>query len=423
MRIKKIISIGLAGIMSCLMLSGCMGQVAEVKINSDGSGTITASMGLTEEFINSMSETGKAQPGIDYTDTFTYNGITYYGEIQSSEFKNISELNEVMNQNLQNESQTTEQFFKIERNNDGSFTLSFDAELNENGMTGTEETIIDYDSNLTEEEIEEIINQMCLIFKIEFPTNVSQISGVNNGVKIEGNVLTIDLIEISKAINENTSFVFKTDAETTHDPIVSTPTVFTDVSSDAWYHDAVIAMSNGGLVTGIGDNKFNPDGTLTVAQFCQILARAKNLSTGADENGYWAAEAIRSCIEAGYVLSNGDITPANYDVPITRERAVAAMFLAKQSSLFLPTQSLTSKDIPDYDKISDEYKEDILNAYNYGITAGVDSSRTFNPQSLLTRGQVCQLFYNLDWTNPLKDVNVPEIVPDTPITNPDIIYA
>jgi hypothetical protein len=122
------------------------------------------------------------------------------------------------------------------------------------------------------------------------------------------------------------------------------------------------------------------------------------------ENGYWAYGSIKSCIQAGYIVDRGEITSANYDVAIPREAAVAAMYKGKQAELFLPTNTLTATDIPDYDKISDVYKNDILNAYKYGITAGMDANRTFNPQGQLTRAQVCQLFYNLDWTAPLANV-------------------
>ena len=54
--------------------------------------------------------------------------------------------------------------------------------------------------------------------------------------------------------------------------------------------------------------------------------------------------------------------------------------------------------IPDYDEISPVYKESIKEAYKYGITSGMDDAHTFAPKSLLTRAQICQLFYNLGWT-------------------------
>ena len=63
--------------------------------------------------------------------------------------------------------------------------------------------------------------------------------------------------------------------------------------------------------------------------------------------------------------------------------------------------SISSSSIPDFDSISPVYQDDILNAYTYGITNGVDANKTFSPKSLLTRAQVCQLFYNMGWTSPI----------------------
>ena len=52
--------------------------------------------------------------------------------------------------------------------------------------------------------------------------------------------------------------------------------------------------------------------------------------------------------------------------------------------------------------ISDKYKALILQAYNSGITTGVNEQLKFSPKNKLTRGQVCQLFYNVNWTTPIK---------------------
>ena len=78
------------------------------------------------------------------------------------------------------------------------------------------------------------------------------------------------------------------------------------------------------------------------------------------------------------------------------EAAVSAMYLASKStienSIF---GEISLEDIPDNADISEEYKENVVNAYNFGITKGNDDKLTFNPQGSLTRAQVCQLFYNL----------------------------
>ena len=73
------------------------------------------------------------------------------------------------------------------------------------------------------------------------------------------------------------------------------------------------------------------------------------------------------------------------------------MYLAKPSSV-RTVKKYIGEDIPDYADISPEYKENVLKAYNCLITTGVDVKRTFLPKNSLKRGEVCQLFYNLNWT-------------------------
>lgn len=48
---------------------------------------------------------------------------------------------------------------------------------------------------------------------------------------------------------------------------------FTDVGADAWYYTAVKIMYELGLVSGVNDTAFDPEGTVTHAQFLTILGR------------------------------------------------------------------------------------------------------------------------------------------------------
>ena len=373
MKSKKLVAIIMVAVMLCIALSGCMAQVASVKLNTDGSGTISASFGVTEEYKDMLG---------DYEDVFTYNGVTYYGIEESVEFSSVEEL-------MQEAESMSEQggsfMFDIEQVGGGSFKLAFDVKA-EDFDTAVDSGI---DMDLSEEELAAMLSEACFVYNFEFPTDVKQTAGTSAGITIEGGKLSMDLLDVSSSVSEDTYFEFITEPSTG---------VFVDVPEGAWYHDAVIAMKDGGLIAGVGDSKFMPDGVLTVSQFCQIMARATGLGIGSDDAGYWAAGAIKSCVEAGYVVANGDAVPENYDVPISREAAVAAMYWASGRSV--KEETITHEDIPDYASISELYKSAIVGAYNCGITSGVDSNKTFSPESSLTRGQVCQLFYNMGWTTP-----------------------
>ena len=48
---------------------------------------------------------------------------------------------------------------------------------------------------------------------------------------------------------------------------------FTDVSEGSWYYNAVAYVYENGLMNGVGDNEFDPQGTATRAQIAAILMR------------------------------------------------------------------------------------------------------------------------------------------------------
>ena len=45
------------------------------------------------------------------------------------------------------------------------------------------------------------------------------------------------------------------------------------MAPDAWYADGVNAMAELGLVDGVGDGRFNPEGVLTNEEFLTIMGR------------------------------------------------------------------------------------------------------------------------------------------------------
>ena len=49
---------------------------------------------------------------------------------------------------------------------------------------------------------------------------------------------------------------------------------FTDVPQDHWANPYVEAMTQKGVVTGVGNGRFNPDGNLSTAEFAVMLTQA-----------------------------------------------------------------------------------------------------------------------------------------------------
>ena len=48
---------------------------------------------------------------------------------------------------------------------------------------------------------------------------------------------------------------------------------FDDVANDAWYKDSVAYVSENDIMTGVGEKKFDPDGTVTRGMLVTILYR------------------------------------------------------------------------------------------------------------------------------------------------------
>ncbi len=95
------------------------------------------------------------------------------------------------------------------------------------------------------------------------------------------------------------------------------PSSFTDLTAD-WYKDAVAWAAENGIVTGVGDNKFNPNGNITREQMAAILyryAQKKGFDTTArgdlksfpdgEKVSAYAADAIAWTVGEGIINGNG----------------------------------------------------------------------------------------------------------------------
>lgn len=366
-----------------------MGLESTTTIRADGSVKVAAFVGYTEDgllMLAQMNEQTDPEAFVEQqkasSETMTRNGNTYYGAYQEENFENVDQYNEA---NVSEEN--PDAINVLERHDDGSFTLTKVI------SPGEAEDAVQGAAGDSGEMDESVLDEMYMVNIYTFPANVTQLEGPEGVFEISGNTIMYDATKLSTLLTGPTKFVFTTKG-------ASPKASFDDVKKGAWYYDAVMALSDSGFVNGVGNNKFDPEGTLTYAQFCQLIVRASGIEVG-EENGYWAGMAIRKSIDAGCIISRGEITPENYDVPITREAAISAMFYLQYEeddfeSMFTHEELIAH--IPDYDSISDVYKNNILGAYGAEITTGIDEKHTFNPKGHLKRAEICQLFYNSDWT-------------------------
>jgi hypothetical protein len=97
-----------------------------------------------------------------------------------------------------------------------------------------------------------------------------------------------------------------------------------DVSPSAWYYDAVEYALEQGFFSGTGADSFSPNGTVTRAQLAQILWRlggapaAENPGFSDVSTSAWYYQAVAWCAQEG--LMSGSGTSFLPDSPLTREQ-------------------------------------------------------------------------------------------------------
>lgn len=102
---------------------------------------------------------------------------------------------------------------------------------------------------------------------------------------------------------------------------------FTDVPADAWYATAVNTLASIGAITGIGNNQFAPNRTITRAEFTAIAVRFAKLVRGADAGfsdvpvNAWYYDSVATAVSYGWIggYTDGTFRPAK---PITRAEVV-----------------------------------------------------------------------------------------------------
>lgn len=149
---------------------------------------------------------------------------------------------------------------------------------------------------------------------------------------------------------------------------------YTDVAEGAWYYDVVMQASEAGLMKGVTDTEFEPNGTLTRAMFWTILARAGGVDT--DGGATWYAKAQAWATENG-VSDGTDAMGA-----ITREQLATMLWRYAGE----PTSAYSLSAYTDASSVSDYAETAMAWAVENGIITGMTDT-TIEPQGAATRAQ------------------------------------
>lgn len=107
---------------------------------------------------------------------------------------------------------------------------------------------------------------------------------------------------------------------------------FADVAKDDWFYEEVSDVFTRGIMNGVSDTQFDPEGTLTRGMVVTMLHRAAGEPAAEGDTAFtdvedsaWYAEAVAWAAENGIVNGMGDGTFAP-DADITREQLAAILY-------------------------------------------------------------------------------------------------
>lgn len=97
---------------------------------------------------------------------------------------------------------------------------------------------------------------------------------------------------------------------------------FEDVTPDTWYYRYVQTINRAGIVLGVGEGNYAPDGLVTWAQTITILSRfvePQDYELQYIQYDSWAVDAVQTAVALGWITDSADFNP---DAIISRGQLV-----------------------------------------------------------------------------------------------------
>ena len=174
---------------------------------------------------------------------------------------------------------------------------------------------------------------------------------------------------------------------------------FNDLSDVEWAKDAISYLAKKKIVSGMGDNRFEPNQVVTREQFVKMLVTAFGLekndascSFSDLSTDHWAYKAVASAYALG-IVSGVSETEFGTGVEISRQDMAVMTYKAAKAAGY-DLGNAHELDFSDRDHISDYAKESVGVMYGKKIINGYPDGR-FAPNETATRAQASQVIYTL----------------------------
>lgn len=174
---------------------------------------------------------------------------------------------------------------------------------------------------------------------------------------------------------------------------------FKDITSVPWAQEAIEALAKDGVINGVGDDNFDPEGIVTREQYVKIMVGAFGLEAKGDipafgdvAEGQWYSEFIKIAVTNG--LING-VSESEFGIGENISRQDMAVIIYRTAKALGMELKVKTTDVPsDIDSTADYAKEAVTALYQAGIINGVGGGN-FAPADFATRAQAAKIVYEL----------------------------
>lgn len=176
-------------------------------------------------------------------------------------------------------------------------------------------------------------------------------------------------------------------------PVPAGPVTFSDVPENHWAASSIAAVTEMGIMQGVGGGQFAPERTISVAEFLTMLVRQI------------CPERVDPAVEGAwyvpYLYAGNDLLITSSFVSALENPAMLESELNRYDMANMVAQVLdgaTYADvsaIADWGSVPDEYKDGVAIGRGMGLLLGVDAQGTFNGQGTMTRAQAAAVMERL----------------------------
>ena len=172
-----------------------------------------------------------------------------------------------------------------------------------------------------------------------------------------------------------------------------TPQAFSDVPSSEWYYGNVASVYEYELMTGRSSDVFAPQANISIAETITLAARinyiyyyGQSISFDLYEEVLWYEPYVE------YALGEDIISTdyPDYNAPATRAQFATILAASVNPLEFEEINWVSDGAIPDV-PVNADYADTVYMLYRAGVLAGSGETRSFNPDSTITRAEAAAI--------------------------------